>query len=267
MADQFARAGWEVVRLVRSAAPGDGTARHYDLNGDIDAGLLDSVDVLVHAAYDLATTRREQVWRVNVEGSRRLLAAASAAGVGRIIVISSMSAFEGTTQVYGRAKLAIESSTIAAGGCAVRPGLVYGDRSGGMTGALQQLCRLPLVPLVGGSARQYPVCEDDLMGAIMALATTADFRPEILGVAGRDPVTFRRLLETFAAQQGRRPRFVPVPWQVLYWLLRAGEVARVPLPFRADSLVGLVRPAPGVPGLDRLSQLGIRPRPFAVPAA
>jgi hypothetical protein len=133
-----------------------------------------------------------------------------------------------------------------------------------MVGALQRLCRLPLVPLVGGDARQYPVCEADLMAAVLTLAGTADFRPEVLGVAGEDPVSFRDLLESFAAQQGRRPRFVPVPWQVLYWTLRAAELLRVPLPVRADSLLGLVHPAPGVPGLDRLSELGVQPRPFAV---
>jgi nucleoside-diphosphate-sugar epimerase len=190
------------------------------------------------------------------------VAAATTARVDRIITISSMSAYEGTAQVYGRAKLAIESATLGEGGCAVRPGLVYGDRSGGMTGALQRLCRLPLVPLVGGDARQYPVCESDLMDAVMALATTDDFRAEVVGVAGGDPVSFKTLLETFAARQGRHPRFVPVPWQLLYWMLRAGERLPVALPFRADSLLGLVRPAPGVPGLDRLSELGLHPRPF-----
>jgi nucleoside-diphosphate-sugar epimerase len=263
LADAFAGAGWDVVRLVRSPRPGNRSDRRYDLAGDIAPELLGSVDVLIHAAYDLSATGREEIWRVNVEGSRRLLAAASAADVGRTIVISSMSAYEGTRQIYGRAKLAIESATLAADGCVVRPGLVYGDDSGGMTGALERLCRLPVVPLIGGDARQYPASEVDLVETVMTLATTSDFRPEVLGVAGEDPVTFRELLETLGARQGRRPRFVPVPWQVLYWLLRAGEVCRIPLPFRADSLLGLVRPAPAVPGLDRLAQLGIHPRPFA----
>lgn len=262
-ADRFAGAGWEVLRLVRSPRPDDPGDRRYDLSADIDPDLLRSVDVLIHAAYDLTATRREEIWRVNVEGSRRLFEAAGKAGVGRIIVISSMSAYEGTTQIYGRAKLAIESAALAAGGCAARPGLVYGEGSGGMAGTLRNLCRLPLVPLVGGRARQYPVRESDVMEAVMALATTVDFRPEVLGVAGPDPVTFRTLLKAFGAQQGRRPRFVPVPWPLLYWSLRAVERSPLTLPFRADSLLGLVRPAPGVPGLDRLSELGVHPRAFA----
>jgi nucleoside-diphosphate-sugar epimerase len=263
LAERFAERGWDVVRLVRSAPPDDGSARHYDLAEDVGPGLLASVDVLVHAAYDLAATRREEIWRVNVEGSRRLFAVASLAGGCRIIAISSMSAYEGTSQIYGRAKLAIESAALDAGGCAVRPGLVYGDRSGGMAGALERLCRLPVIPLVGGDARQYPVREADVVGAVIALAEADDFRPEVVGAAPADPVTFRALLETFADRQGRRAHFVPVPWQLLYWSLRFAELCRVSVPFRADSLLGLVRPAPCVPGIERLSQLGIHPGPPA----
>ena len=62
----------------------------------------------------------------------------------RILVLSSMSAFEGTRQLYGRAKLAIETMTVASGGCALSPGLVYGERPGGMAGALRELTRLPV---------------------------------------------------------------------------------------------------------------------------
>jgi hypothetical protein len=120
-----------------------------------------------------------------------------------------------------------------------------------------------VVPLVGGDAQQYPLCDADLLETVMTLATTTNFPAEVLGVASPDPVSFRTLLETFAAQQGRRPRFVPVPWQVLYWSLRAAERLPISLPFRADSLLGLVRPAPYVPGLDRLADLGLHPRPFA----
>ena len=75
-------------------------------------------------------------------------------------------------------------------------------------------------------------------------------------------VRFRTVMETFAQRQGVRCRFLTVPWRPVHWALRAAEAMRVPLPVRADSLVGLVHPAPDVPGLDALARLGIRPRPF-----
>jgi hypothetical protein len=38
-----------------------------------------------------------------------------------------------------------------------------------------------------------------------------------------------------------------VPWRAVLAVLRLAEAARIPLPLRSDSLLGLVRPAPSVP--------------------
>jgi nucleoside-diphosphate-sugar epimerase len=255
--------GWRVVRLVRKPHSGE-EARRYDLADPAGPNLPNDLDLLVHAAYDFNLTKREDIWRVNVVGTDRLLVAARRSGVGRIIVLSTMSAYPGTTQLYGQAKLAIEGAATEVGGLAVRPGLVYGDHPGGMAGALRAMTRLPVVPLVAGDAHQYPVHEDDLIDAIAALCATPAPPTGPIGIALAEPIAFRALLETFAAAEGRRCRFVPVPWQLLYWALRAGELLPVTLPFRADSLLGLVRPAPGVQGVDALRALGIRLRPFSV---
>ena len=252
--------GWQVVGLVRYPSRSHGRACVYDLAAPVSPEvreLLHSADVLVHAAYDLSLTRAADIWRVNVDGTHRLLEAAADARVRRIIVLSSMSAFEGTTQLYGRAKLDIEAMTVASGGCVVRPGLVYGERPGGMAAALRRLTRLPIVPVIAGGARQYIVREDDLMTVIAALATVETLRTKTISVAYPIPVLLPDLLRAFAAQEGRRCRLVPVPWQLVYALLRAAELLRLRLPFRADSLLGLVRTASGVGGGEALAGLGV----------
>src|ERR1700677_613163 len=145
--------GWQVIRLVRSPRQNNSGELAYNLAEPITDNLrqaLRSADVLIHAAYDLSLTSAVDIWRVNVEGTRRLLEEATEVAVGRIIVMSSMSAFDGTSQLYGRAKLDIEAMTKEFGGCAVRPGLVYGEGSGGMAGALRRLTTLPVVPVITG---------------------------------------------------------------------------------------------------------------------
>jgi nucleoside-diphosphate-sugar epimerase len=244
--------------------------RRYDLVGPIDPGLLASVDVLVHTAYDFSLTNRKAIWRVNVQGTRRLLAAAQDAGVRRILVLSTMSAYEGTQQLYGQAKLAIEAATAAVGGCSIRPGLVYGNQPGGMAGALRKITKLPLIPLIAADARQYPVLEADLMTAVAVFAEAEDIPAGPIGVAQSSPVQFRDLLLALAAQEGRHCRFIPFPWQLVYAALRVGEFFRLRMPFRADSLLGLVRSAPFVPGSEELTRLGVHLIPFttyAVPPA
>jgi nucleoside-diphosphate-sugar epimerase len=249
--------GWRVLRLVRTPNAADPGARHYDIRGPIASDLLDSARLVVHAAYDFSVTSRTDIWATNVEGTRRLLAAAKEAGVRRTIVLSSMSAYEGTGQLYGQAKLAIEAATFAFGGCVVRPGLVYGDHPGGMGGALLKATRLPVVPLVAGNAHQFLVHEGDLVTAIAAIAD-ADTVPSVpIGIAQPSAVSFRDLLTAIAAQDGRECRFFPVPWRIAYWSLRIAQALRVPLPVRADSLLGLVRPATSVPNPDVLKRLGV----------
>jgi nucleoside-diphosphate-sugar epimerase len=225
--------------------------------------VLNSADVLVHTAYDLSLTRSIDIRRVNVDGTHRLLNVAADARMRRILVLSSMSAFEGTTQLYGRTKLDIEAMTLASGGCVVRPGLVYGERPGGMAAALRKLTRLPIVPVIAGGARQYTVREDDLMTVIAALATVKTLRTKTISVAYPIPVLLPDLLRAFAAEEGRRCRLVPVPWQLVYAVLRTAELLRLRLPFRADSLLGLVRTAPCVSGGEALTGLGVTLNPFA----
>ena len=258
--------GWQAIRLTRSPDQSRGQAFSYDLAMPITVQVreaLQSVDVLIHAAYDLSLTSSADIWRVNVAGTRRLLEEARAAEVGRIIVLSSMSAFAGTTQLYGRAKLDIEAITTEFGGCALRPGLVHSEQAGGMVRALRKLTILPIVPVIIGGSGVYTVRERDLLKVIALLASATTLEPGTISVAHPSRVTLVDLLRAFAAQQDRRCRFVPVPWQPVYWLLRGGELSRLHLPFRADSLLGLVRTAPGLIGEDRLARLGVALHPFA----
>lgn len=257
--------GWEVVSLVRNPRTFQGRACRYDLADPISAevnAVLPSCEVLVHAAYDMSLTREPDIWRVNVDGTRRLLVAATEARVRRIIVLSSMSAFEGTRQLYGRAKLDIEAMTVSAGGCPVRPGLVLGRQSGGMGAALRTLTRLPVVPVIHGGAQQYTVLEEDLMAAIAAMASIDALPPVPISVAHETPLGFAHLLTALAEHDGRRVRLVRVPWRSIYWGLRVAEELHVPVPFRADSLLGLVRTAPRLEGEGVLAQLGVAPRAF-----
>jgi nucleoside-diphosphate-sugar epimerase len=251
---------WQVVRLARSPGKSHDQALVYDLATPVTARVreaLRSADALIHAAYDLSLTGPADIWRVNVEGTHRLLEAAKEAAVGRIIVFSSMSAFAGTSQIYGRAKLDIEAMTIECGGCAVRPGLVYSDQAGGMAGAMRKLTTLPIVPVIAGGAGVYTVREEDLMRAVARLASATTLEPGTISIAHPSRVTLLNLLRTFAAQENRRCRFVSVPWQLVYWLLRSGELMRLRLPFRADSLLGLIYTAPGLVGQDQLARVGV----------
>ena len=264
LATALGSAGYVVRRLIRSPAAAS-SDRSFDLRRSEPAAGLDGVDVLVHCAYDMTLTRRADIWKVNVFGSVALLDQAVASQVPRTIVVSSMSAYPGTRQLYGQAKLAIEVAARARGMRIVRPGLVYGPGWGGMAGTLHRLAALPVLPDFGERARQFTVSQEDFAAAMVALAGADDVRAVPVGIAHTDAVGFSALLTRFAAARGTPPpRFVRVPAMAVYRALRTLELLPVALPVRADSLLGLIRPAREVPNPQILAGLGVDLRAFAV---
>ena len=260
----FGAEGWRSVSLVRRPSPGDADAGRYDLTLAPSPTLLDGIDTLVHCAWDLSATRSPDIWRINVAGTAALLELAKRAGVRRVIFVSSMSAYSGTTQLYGRAKLECEDVAAGLGQGVVRLGLVYGPGWGGMAGSLRKMTRLPVTPLPAGGSYQYTVHEDDVVTALVRLASVPQIPLVPLGIAHPEPVKFSHLVRAIGRTDGRTPHLLPVPWQVAYAGLRAGEAAGVGLPFRADSLLGLARPAPAVPNQGKLRDLGLSFRPFSL---
>jgi nucleoside-diphosphate-sugar epimerase len=260
----FGSAGYTVRRLVRSPVPGS-SDRFFDLNPVGSSDALDGVDLLVHCAYDMTLTSRADIWQSNVFGTVALFDQAVSSGVRRTIALSSMSAYPGTRQLYGRAKLATELAARARGLCVVRPGLVYGAGWGGMAGTLHRMASLPVLPDFGPGAHQFTVSQHDFASALVALARVERLPALPVGIAHPDPVLFTELLTSFATSRGKpRPLFVPTPPMVVYGALRATEFLPVKLPVRADSLLGLIRPAPNVPNLEVLDQLGVVLQPFAL---
>jgi nucleoside-diphosphate-sugar epimerase len=255
--------GHDVVEFRRTVPSNRGAdaMRSFELGRPLDEGIFDGVTSLVHAAWDLRETDRARSWERNVEGSKRVLAAALEAGVTRVVFVSSMSAYFGTRQDYGLMKLAVERAVLEADQVVVRPGLVYGGAAGGMALTLSRLARLPVIPVFRG-ANSFTAHVDDVVAAMATLALADHVPSAVVGLAQERSVPFATLMRAIATAVGSSRRTVVVPWQPLLVSLRIAEKIGVPLPVRSDSLLGLVRPAPAVPGLDVAALLGLTFRPF-----
>lgn len=215
----------------------------YTLGQEVPAGTFDGMDALVHCAYDFQASRWDDIKRGNVDGSLRLFAAAHAAGVRRLVFISTVSAFEGCRSLYGRAKLAVEQGGREYGVVAVRPGLVYDDQQPrGVVGALSKLVAVsPIIPLIG-SGRQvlYPCHADDLARLVYTLCASAAPASGPVVAASSAGLTFRQILRDVAARKGKRVLFVPVPYGLVLAGLRSAERLGLKTRLRSDSLVSLV---------------------------
>ena len=261
LAKHFRDAGHEVREWHRGA----GTGSRYDLGGDPRSLDWTGVGAVVHCAYDFRARGREEIRRINVEGSVALMRETISRGA-RFIFISSMSSYDGCRSLYGKAKLAVENEALKAGVAAIRPGLIFGDPPGGLFATLSRAVRMaPLIPMIGhGTFPQYLAHDGDLSRLLLAVATgQIDPPPRALSAAHPTSILFRDLVRAIARNQGRRIAFVPVPWRLIHAAMTGAEMSGLRLSFRADSLVGLVfanpapdfelpdgysfRPYPGVP--------------------
>lgn len=243
--------GIDAVAFVRRPAPGDERARRYALEEQLDGSLLEDVEMVVHAAYD-TSVQGADIRAINVSGSLPLLDGLAKQG-GRMLMISSLSAFEGTRSQYGCAKHELERAVLQRDGIVLRPGLVFGAGAGGLFGAMvKALSRSAVMPTIGGGGQRLFVTHDEqLCRLVAALATgEADSRGPLFA-AYEIPTTLRAITEHIARAHGRRLRVASMPPSLIRLALRCAEIARVGLPFRSDSLRSLLNPIP----LDEVAML------------
>ncbi len=270
ISEYFATRGWTVFEFTRRPSPNSAASRvhvPFQLDSPIDSGVfLDTgIRVLIHCAYDFRPIKWEDIRRINVEGSARLLRAAKKCGVDRIIFISSISAFYGCSSLYGKAKLEVEKVSADLGAFIIRPGLVYGaGLSGGMFGSLQRsVAKSAIVPLVGsGRHMQYLVHEQDFCELLLRISCEdMNPPPSPIIAASSSGWQIRDLLQALAAAQHQHVKFLPVPWQMIWLALKISELLGIAMPFRSDSVISLVRQDPK-PDFLLAAQMGYKFRDF-----
>jgi nucleoside-diphosphate-sugar epimerase len=257
------RERWRVVAWTRQPEPGSGAVA-FRLGQEVDPGLLEGARAVVHCAYDFGPRRWEEIVATNVTGSQKLLEAARKAGVESVVFISSLSAFAGCRSLYGKAKLRIESTAQSVGAYVIRPGLVYGDRPGGMFGRLvRQVRSSRFIPVLwGGQQGQYLLHAEDLGKLVRACLDGRVLKSaEPITIAHEQRWELKEILNLIARELGKRVSFVPVPWQCVWLALKSLELAGVRTNFRSDSLISLVYQDP-CPAFASAKALGFECRPF-----
>ena len=203
---------------------------------------------LVHAAWDMTTNSLAELERSCVAGSRALFEAAERAGVGRIVFISTISAFQGAKSAYGRAKLQVEAMTARdtparTGNVILRLGLLHGESDRGAYGNLRRMVRgSGMVPMIGRGAQPQYLLHERVLGQVIQRIVDGDFTGDASPITLADPVPvpFRDLLRQIARQEGRNPLLLPVPWPLMYAGIRTAETLGLRLGFRSDSVLSFV---------------------------
>ena len=225
------------------------------------------VGSIVHAAGAMLPNPPALVERVNVEGTRNVLAFAKRSGVTRFVYLSAVSAVYARKNSYGRSKAEAERLVRESGlrYTILRPTMVYGPGGGLHFETLVALGRkIPLIfPVLGpGTARLQPIWIDDLIDAIVGVLDAPRAYERTYDVSGATALAFRELVDAILRAQGRRRLRVHAP----LWVCRLAARALAPLLgprsfLTPEALLGLNEDAARDHG-ELTRDFGFRPRPL-----
>ena len=264
VASRLRERGHEVVALVRRGSdtrllePSGAARVEGDVCGPVErlAAAMAGCDAVVHAAALVFTRGGFAAYgRVNVEGTERVLRAAGAAGVGRVVHVSSIAVYG---RQEGRAVLdedAWREGRIAPGAhyarskreaeevawrlhdagvvrlTVVRPGVVYGVGDRWFTPRVARVVSLPVVPLPAGGRHTVPlVYAGNLADGIVAALESDSAIGRAYNLSADEPIRVRKVVELFARAMRRHPRIVSVPSSLLLFAAAAGDALARLLP-------------------------------------
>jgi nucleoside-diphosphate-sugar epimerase len=227
---ELARRGHHTTSLVRR--PGSEPAGTQAVAGDLSdesalAALLTEArpDCVIHLAAEIASQRdARKIEEVNVEGTRRLLAACSAAGSPRFVFASTVVTGDAhgaqldeeselpVETAYGRSKqegerLVLESGLTAA---VVRPSHVYGPGGWYAEEFVKRLKQPGRFALIGSGENLWDVVHvDDVASACVDAAERAS-AGAVYHVVDDEPITYRGFVQLTAEALGTgSPRSIP----------------------------------------------------------
>jgi nucleoside-diphosphate-sugar epimerase len=199
------------------------------------------VDVVAHVAGLVKALTRDELFRVNAEGTRALAQAAARTGRARFVLVSSLAAAgpsrpgrprtetdrPAPVSLYGQSKLAAEEAVRSLAknleASIIRPPIVYGPRDKEFLPSLFRLAKMGLVAKSGLQEKFYSLIHVEDLVDLIILAAERGSRVDEGGSSGvyfcsdGREYTWEELAAGALEALGKRGTVVPVP-EVVTWL-------------------------------------------------
>jgi nucleoside-diphosphate-sugar epimerase len=209
------------------------------VRGDLAApasldGSCDGVDVLLHMAVHLGEDSAS-CNAVNARGTEELVRRARAAGVSRILYMSSAAVYGFAVHRCATEKQAVpaaqtpisqsrisgERAVLESGGIVLRPLFVYGRGDTRFVPRIQKAVRSYPFLVGGGRAHLSVISVDCLAQAVCDLALAERFAPGVYHATDNQPVAFRDIVRTLSYLFGSPTPKLGIPFWLAKWALRA----------------------------------------------
>jgi UDP-glucose 4-epimerase len=206
----------------------------------------EGIDVVFHLAgkvHSLAEVVQddEEYWRINTEGTRKLLLAAQQAGVKRFVFFSSVKAVGGSDRQpmdetvvapadtpYGRSKYEAEQLVLHGGyvphPVVIRPCMVYGNSDKGNLPQMIKAIRKGIFPPFPElHNRRSMVHVEDVVGAALLVAKMPQAAGQIYIVSDGQNYSTREIYDGIRAVLGKSPSSLSVPIGLMRALAKVGD--------------------------------------------
>lgn len=272
----LAKRGWRVRVAVRAPT----TANELLPLGDVGqiqlvrcdigdpasvAAALRGADAAVNLVGVLYESPGRSFEKVHVEGARNIARAARAAGVTRLVQMSSIGADADSPAAYARSKAGAEAEARAVYPDAVilRPSIVFGNGDGFLNRFAQMAQLSPALPLIGGGETRFqPVHVGDVAEAIARVTTDAGAAGRTYELGGPATYSFKDLLTLILRETGRSRALLPLPFPVARAIGSAAQMVALfglAPPLTRDQVLMLETDNVVAPGALTLADLGVQP--------
>lgn len=237
------RDGSKLPSLGKNLTPVEGDLFHTSALNE----LVQGVDAVIHLVGIIMekSSAGQTFERVHVEGTKHLLVAAKAAGVGRWVHMSAIGARPDAVARYHQTKWQAEQAVRASGlkYTIIRPSIIHGPRGEFMQMVKDFWCKAlpPFVPYFGkgaigkgGAGKLQPVWVEDVASCFTAALTNERTIGETYPMGGPVEMTWPQLYQTCKQYfpKARNKPIVAVP----AWY--AKMIAGMPLvPFNEDQVI------------------------------
>jgi len=261
LVESFLRQGHSVVLMQRKAPTSlsvNCEYLHFDLRNPQFPD-PDGLTAIVHCAVMARTQGDSDAEEVNIHATLALRDFCRAHGI-RFVFLSSMSAHKEAESVYGRHKFRLEQMMVAPNETVLKLGLVVGASGGLFQRISSAMAGSPVIPMVdGGGQPIQTVAVEEVCDAVVKVVDEGISGHFLFG--SEEVLTMRQLYTAIGSAQGRRPRFVPVPYFIVATVLGLLALLPLKLPVSNENLLGLkhLRTFDTAPDLK---QLGVTLQPL-----
>jgi uncharacterized protein YbjT (DUF2867 family) len=271
---ELSKSGWQVRALIRDPAKAAMALGQLPVEfrvGDVrDATSLRSslsgCGAVVHLAAIAIERKGESYTESNTAATERLISAARAENVQRIIFMSQNGADSRSRHSFLHSKGVAQDSIRTSGlkWTVLRPSVIFGPEDQ-FVNVLARLIRLTprIFPLPGGgTARFQPIAVDDVARVVRLSLEKKETVQQTYDLGGAVPLTLREMTERILAAMGTHRRLVPVPVKALRPIVAIAQ-RLLPNPPVTSSLLDLLALDNTVAHNALTNHFRIVPIPFA----